>query len=176
MRTASSKEYWQQDDYVAWDRGRAARKGVRTPQQFQTSAEEMMGGVTTEYRPRVTAERRLNAKGAGTTGTAKRRPRLRDDGLEAYSKAVRRLRKALHRRAVTTGQLFTMMDRDRGNNISFHEFTKGVAMSGVRPIPHESLMRALFQSFDVNGNGSLHHHEATDPIHPSFLPTVFSAA
>ena len=58
-----------------------------------------------------------------------------EPNLRRFSKAVQRLRRDLHRRHITTGQLFTMMDKDRGGNITFLEFQRGVAMSGVRPIP-----------------------------------------
>lgn len=44
---------------------------------------------------------------------------------------VRELRKALHRRHITTGQLFSMMDADRSDTITFTEFKRGVAMAGV---------------------------------------------
>ena len=44
-------------------------------------------------------------------------------------------------------------------NDRFGEFARGVAMSGVRPIPTESEMKALFESFDLNHDGSLSYSE-----------------
>lgn len=44
---------------------------------------------------------------------------------------MRALRRALYRRHVTTGQLFSMMDEDRSDSITFKEFQRGVAMAGV---------------------------------------------
>jgi len=67
-------------------------------------------------------------------------------------RAVADLRRELQRRHVTTGQLFSMMDQDRSDGISIGEFSRGVAMCGIRPVPNESEMRALFESFDLDRN------------------------
>ena len=41
------------------------------------------------------------------------------------------LRRALHHRHVTTGELFSKMDADRSGRITLSEFTNGLAMAGV---------------------------------------------
>ena len=48
---------------------------------------------------------------------------------------VAELRQALRRRHVTTGQLFSMMDADRSDHVSFGEFERGIGMAGVRMRP-----------------------------------------
>jgi len=85
--------------------------------------------------------------------------KLRDSPGEDPKRNVGMLRKSLHRRHVTTGQLFFMMDRDRDDKVTFKEFKHGVAMAGVRPIPSEAEMRAVFESFDVNDDNTLSYPE-----------------
>ena len=48
---------------------------------------------------------------------------------------------------------------DRSDNISFQEFKRGVAMAGVRPVPGEQEMRALFASFDINDDREVSYQE-----------------
>lgn len=45
------------------------------------------------------------------------------------------------------------MDADRGAGVSFHEFEKGVALAGMRPVPAPPALRALFDLFDVDRDG-----------------------
>ena len=80
-------------------------------------------------------------------------------GPHDYSRAILRMRKQLHRRHVVTGQLFSMMDRNRDDKISYKEFKRGVAMSGMRPVPVDSEMRALFDSFDQDDTQRISYKE-----------------
>ena len=50
------------------------------------------------------------------------------------------LRRELRRRHVTTGQLFSMMDQDRSDTITFNEFSRGVRGSLACPICISSLV------------------------------------
>jgi len=81
-----------------------------------------------------------------------------------YNRAVQRLRKGLHRRHVVTGQLFSMMDGNRDDRITFKEFQRGVAMSGLRPVPVESEMRSLFESFDVDDGHTVSYREMLNAL------------
>jgi Ca2+-binding EF-hand superfamily protein len=65
----------------------------------------------------------------------------------------------MRRRHVSTGQLFSYMDSDRSDTITLKEFEHGIAMSGVRPMPNAAQIQGLFESFDLNGDGSLSWHE-----------------
>lgn len=51
------------------------------------------------------------------------------------------------------------MDADRSNSITFEEFSRGVAMVGLRPLPADGVMRCLFASFDRDGNGRVSWEE-----------------
>ena len=72
------------------------------------------------------------------------------------------LRRKLHHRHVSTGQLFAEMDADRSDRISFDEFTRGLEMAGVlghgkefasvqARDAYDADMRTLFKSFDTDG-------------------------
>ena len=72
------------------------------------------------------------------------------------------LRRKLHHRHVSTGQLFAEMDADRSDRISFDEFTRGLEMAGVMGhgkefasvqarAAYDADMRTLFKSFDTDG-------------------------
>ena len=54
---------------------------------------------------------------------------------------------------------FSMMDADRSDSITYAEFERGVAMCGVRPVPRGEELRALFESFDRNQDGTLSYRE-----------------
>jgi len=69
------------------------------------------------------------------------------------------LRRQLHKCHVTTGQLFAEMDADRGNEVSFREFARGLAMSGIRPVPSTPHMEHLFAVMDVDSSGNIGFQE-----------------
>jgi len=52
-----------------------------------------------------------------------------------------------------------MMDKDRSNNITWEEFKTGIAMSGVRPLPHDGELRTLFASLDIDHSGGISFNE-----------------
>jgi len=87
----------------------------------------------------------------GVGGRIKKRPAAPTD--------VASLRRIMRRRHVSTGQLFSYMDSDRSDTITLKEFEHGIAMSGVRPMPNAAQIQGLFESFDLNGDGSLSWHE-----------------
>ena len=63
---------------------------------------------------------------------------------------------------VTRGQLFNFMDDDRSDNITFGEFTRGLALalSGKNvPLPSDDELRCLFNSFDVDHGNSVSYSE-----------------
>jgi len=78
---------------------------------------------------------------------------------ESDSMTIAELCRRLHARHITTGQLFTMMDADRSNRITYTEFCQGIAMSGVRPLPTDTAMHGLFQSFDIDKDGTISYAE-----------------
>eukprot|EP00941_MAST-03F_sp_MAST-3F-sp1_P000150 g150.t1 len=55
--------------------------------------------------------------------------------------------KRLHR---TTGHLFSWMDSDRSNTLTFKEFVNGLAGIGIRPMPTDEECHALFHSFALD--------------------------
>ena len=74
------------------------------------------------------------------------------------------LRRRLHRHHVTTGQLFSFMDSNRDDKITYSEFKRGLAMSGVRPIPTELETHALFASFDTNRDMLVSYKEMVEAL------------
>ena len=51
------------------------------------------------------------------------------------------------------------MDKDRSNNITWEEFKTGIAMSGVRPVPNDVDLRALFATLDADRSGGISFQE-----------------
>ena len=69
------------------------------------------------------------------------------------------LKKKLKARHVTAGQLFRMMDADRSNNLTREEFQRGLAMSGIRPVPPLEDVQALYDSLDVDKSRGISFEE-----------------
>ena len=101
----------------------------------------------------------------------------------AWSKNTQ-LRLACAQRSITSGQLFKFMDLNRDDLISYDEFKKGLAMSGIRPVPSEEVcsstrcssealtmgpahlqeMKLIFESFDNDGDGAISYKEMVQQI------------
>ena len=62
------------------------------------------------------------------------------------------LRSRLRQHHITAGHLFSLMDTDRSSTISYTEFKRGLAMTGLRPMPREHELKALFGAFDSNSD------------------------
>jgi len=75
------------------------------------------------------------------------------------------LRHALNHRHITLGHLFTLMDADRTNSVSMREFVRGLELSGVRPVPSEEEMIALFNEADGDDNRLISYEELSHAIH-----------
>jgi Ca2+-binding EF-hand superfamily protein len=67
-------------------------------------------------------------------------------------------------RHITAGALFADMDADKSNRVSFGEFARGIAMIGIRPLPNNREMHALFNSFDENSDGFLSWEEVLSKL------------
>ena len=95
---------------------------------------------------------------------------LRDARLLTYSpkldstsyEAVRQLRQQLRRHSITASQLFTFMDKERTNFVSFREFKRGLALAGVYPSSSE--LRNLFNVFDKNRTGRISFEEMKETL------------
>ena len=70
-------------------------------------------------------------------------------------KRVLRLKKRLLRKHSSAGTLFAQMDSDKGGRISFAEFARGVAFAGIRPLPTDEDVHALYDMFDTDGDRAL---------------------
>jgi len=90
------------------------------------------------------------------------------------SQALSDLRKKLKARHVTAGQLFRMMDADRSNNLTKEEFQRGLAMSGVRPVPPLEDCEALFDSLDVDKSRGISFQELQGVLEGGGLPAPTS--
>jgi len=84
------------------------------------------------------------------------------------------LKKRLKARHVTAGQLFRMMDADRSNNLTKEEFQRGLAMSGVRPVPPLEDCEALFDSLDVDKSRGISFQELQGVLEGGGLPAPTS--
>jgi Ca2+-binding EF-hand superfamily protein len=82
----------------------------------------------------------------------------RDRAAQRFG-SVDALRRELRRKHLATGLVFNFMDADRGDSIGFSEFQRGLAGVGLRPLPPEPAMRALFDSFDRSGDGLISYRE-----------------
>ena len=92
------------------------------------------------------ASARASARASAESGSVTR------ERLEA-------LRKELHHRHVSTGQLFNEMDTKRHNSVSFNEFRRGLAMAGVLNDANDAELHALFKSFDTDGDHLVTYQE-----------------
>ena len=110
---------------------------------------------------------RANSSVRSDTLSRSRSPGRDDSGGSGWD--VASLRAALYRKHVTTGQLFSMGDADRSDNLTLMELKRGLAMCGVRPVPSDVEMTHLFESFDLNHDGTLSFKELIDSIgkHPT---------
>eukprot|EP00941_MAST-03F_sp_MAST-3F-sp1_P001679 g1679.t1 len=70
-----------------------------------------------------------------------------------------RLRIRLRNRSISTGHLSSLMDADRNDVISKKEFQRGLAMTGIRPLPSDSEIEKLFCCFDSNSDGTISWQE-----------------
>jgi len=71
----------------------------------------------------------------------------------------------------STGRLFTLMDTNRSNTISFGEFKNGLALSGLRPFPTDKVLHQVFKSFDLDGNNSLTYRELEKALEADHDPS-----
>ena len=69
------------------------------------------------------------------------------------------LRKRLKAKNVTAGQLFSMMDADRSNNITVEEFQRGLAMSGIRPLPSTPALEEMWSRLDIDRSRGISYDE-----------------
>lgn len=79
-------------------------------------------------------------------------PTKRSEGVLDES-PVLRLRSALRKRAVTIGQVFGFMDKDRSNALSFNEMTEGLKLASVHLDSLDA--KALFRAMDPNEDGRI---------------------
>ena len=70
------------------------------------------------------------------------------------------MRKMIKKKA----SLHRLMDTDKNNMVTFGEFQRGVAMSGIRPMPREEQMMELFAAFDVNEDLRISYEEMMEKI------------
>lgn len=50
-------------------------------------------------------------------------------------------------------------DTDRNNMLSFTEFCDGVALMGIRPVPSEEALAAIFNMYDLSRDGYIQWEE-----------------
>jgi len=68
---------------------------------------------------------------------------------------LRRIRKAMHKKSFSTDGLFTLMDVDSSNTVNYAEFSKGLALTGIRPMPMAREIKEMFDELDVNDDGKV---------------------
>jgi Ca2+-binding EF-hand superfamily protein len=78
------------------------------------------------------------------------------------------LRKELHHRHVTTGQLFSEMDAERHDAVSFHAFRRGLAMASVAVTASDTELHALFETFDTDGDQRVTYQEVLAALEGEF--------
>ena len=78
------------------------------------------------------------------------------------------LRKELHHRHVTTGQLFSEMDAERHDAVSFHAFRRGLAMASVAVTASDTELHALFKTFDTDGDQRVTYQEVLAALEGEF--------
>ena len=144
----------------------------RSPQRRGNSPRKAAAGARTQDpSPKVNAKLKPGGRVAGVSEPNRRlvksppknppkspQKSVRNRGGPP-NRSVAELREALYELFVTTGGLFAMMDADRNNNITDEEFARGIAMAGLRPVPNNAEMAALFESFDINSDRMLNYDE-----------------
>lgn len=56
---------------------------------------------------------------------------------------------------------------EAGWQLTLDEFSQGVAMMGIRPVPLPGDMRALFEAYDKDGDGWIEWHELEQMFGPA---------
>lgn len=79
------------------------------------------------------------------------------------------LKKKLKAKNVTAGQLFSMMDADRSNNITVEEFQRGLAMSGIRPLPSTPAIEEMWSQLDVDQSRGISYEELSTALHEGLV-------
>ena len=103
------------------------------------------------------------AGGAASAGPARGRRRVRGGGYEGEGEGggerLLALRREMHQRHMTTGQLFAEMDSARTDSVPFRQFCRGLNMAGVAQTATETELRCLFDSFDDNQDNRVSYQE-----------------
>ena len=68
------------------------------------------------------------------------------------------------------GQLFSFMDSNRSDTISWNEFRRGVAMAGVRPMPPDTVLRELFDSLGRDKANCIRYTDMVSALQPTPSP------
>ena len=85
---------------------------------------------------------------------------------------IRQLRRELHQRHVSTGELFAKMDTDRNNRVSFREFARGLTMAGVARTATDVELKELFASLDADGDRAVTWSEMVAALEGEFGPAT----
>ena len=73
--------------------------------------------------------------------------------------------KALMRKMVKKkATLHRLMDADKNDQITLNEFMRGLAMSGIRPVPSDEQLMTLFESFDADSDMRISYHEMINKL------------
>jgi len=128
------------------------------------SYQEMLWALELDEKRRVKMSKPMNRQESKAVKDAanleRKKPKVAIKTEVAPSRPLVVLRRELSKCVnVTTGGLMSMSDGDRDDCITFDEFSRGIAMAGMRPVPSEEEMQSLFASFDVDGDGSISHFE-----------------
>jgi Ca2+-binding EF-hand superfamily protein len=110
---------------------------------------------------------RPNARQRAERAVALERVRRAEESAqraEAAARAPERyeledLRRGLADRRVSAQALFHACDLNRDNRVTFREFKQGVAAVGLRPMPSDEQLQALFLALDATGSGRLRYAE-----------------
>ena len=60
--------------------------------------------------------------------------------------------------------LHRLMDTDKNNMVTFDEFCRGIALSGIRPVPTAAQYEALFHAFDANKDMRISYEEMVSKL------------
>ena len=95
--------------------------------------------------------------------------------VNAPMRSIEELRALLAQKA-SVGQLVSMMDDNNNDKINFDEFKQGIFMCGMRPVPTDKEITALFRSFDANRDGTLSYQEVFSLPLYLYLATVLCSS
>ena len=154
------------------------RRALQEPPADDPPARSLRGEMA-EAKVESTVESTVEATEVAVPGGKQKPPpqkqkQKQKQDVDRYNtpRKIRQLRRELHQRHVSTGELFAKMDTDRNNRVSFREFARGLTMAGVARTATDVELKELFASLDADGDRAVTWSEMVAALEGEFGPAT----